>query len=118
MVAKTLAFIAVVFLTGCTTFGGRAPVVAPQGIIFEQTRVPLMHEQNNGELKGSLQEGSAETKHIFIPIIMGLSFTWEDESLRTAMNNGGIKELHHADIEHFNILGIYRTQKVYAYGTR
>ncbi|MGF1573509.1 MAG: TRL domain-containing protein [Sumerlaeia bacterium] len=119
MIAKTLAIVAVVFLCGCMGFSGNAPVLAPQGFIYESTRVPLMHEKNTGEAKGTLQSGSAHTKHISIwPISPVISFTWEDESLRQAMNNGGINELHHADIEHVNIIGIYREQRVIAYGTR
>ncbi|MDX1970904.1 MAG: TRL domain-containing protein [Candidatus Sumerlaeia bacterium] len=117
MKASLLALIAVVLFTGCNALGGKAPVMAPAGLIFEQTKVPLMHEQNSGESKTTLQSGRATSKQV-VPYFAFLSVAWQDDSLKEAMLNGGIRELHHADIEHFTILGIYREQTVIAYGTR
>jgi hypothetical protein len=96
-----------------------APVMAPPGMLFEQTSVPLMHEQNDGESKQTLQSGRASAKFFAVPIIGPiLSFGWQDASIKEASLNGGIRQLHHADIEQFNILGIYRETTVIAYGTR
>jgi hypothetical protein len=116
MIAKTLTLLAVVLLCGCNTLGGKSPVMAPAGYIYEHTQVPLMHEQNSGESKSTLQSGRATAKQV-VPYFTFLSVAWQDNSLKTAMANGGIKNLHHADIEHFTILGLYREQTVIAYGT-
>lgn len=96
-----------------------APVMAPPGFLFELTCVPLALQPNDLNLPPSeLREGKAEARQIVLPILSPLlSAAWSGDPLKEAMEKGNIRTLHHADIQHFNVLGIYSTQTVIAYGT-
>jgi hypothetical protein len=39
-----------------------------------------------------------------------------DASISAAMADGGIKKVHHVDMDSFNVLGIYATYTVKVYG--
>ena len=43
-------------------------------------------------------------------------FTTGDNSIKAAMENGGIKKIHHVDIDMFNILNIYSTATTIVWG--
>lgn len=137
MAIKFLVFtLLIVSLTGCvfvpgTPFDGAAgvtpnppsvnpiaPVLAPPGFLFELTIVPLAVNPTEQTVDpATLKKGSAEARQIVLPILSPLlSFGWDGDPLKMAMEDGQISTLHHADIRHFNVLGIYSTQRVIAYG--
>ena len=45
-----------------------------------------------------------------------ICFTDGDCSIKAAMENGGIKKIHHVDYKTKNIFGIYATQTTFVYG--
>lgn len=93
-------------LTGCGAAGINA-WPAP-GFIFAQESGPLMVTDN--ELPDECKEGTAQAMSILGWIGLG------DASIHTAMMDGGIKKVHHVDMDSFNILGIYATYTVKVYG--
>ena len=45
-----------------------------------------------------------------------LFFTEGDCSIKAAMDNGGIKKIHHVDVDVFNILNLYSTATTIVWG--
>jgi len=105
--------------SGCGAFGPRAPLVPPPGIIFTQYSAPLdidLGREGEPTPVSQLRSGESDTQHIFIPLIGFLTFTWGDMSIDEAARNGNLNEVHFADYDYMNILGIYQTVKINAYG--
>jgi hypothetical protein len=62
------------------------------------------------EAPDQLKEGAAQATSILGVI------AWGDAGISAAMADGGIKKIHHVDVDTFNVLGIYATYTIKVYG--
>lgn len=115
---------AIAGLSGCGRWGGLyghdAPVVPPPGWIFAQYKAPLDFELGNkgtGTPNENLSVGTAEAQYIQI-FYRPLSFGFGKAGVDEAAKAGGLKTVHYADYELFNVLGLYQRVTVYAYGEK
>jgi hypothetical protein len=107
---------AVVLLGGCGRMIHQTPIRPPMGVIFSQYKAPLTTDVEKTEIKTAV--GSASTQYLLIPIVGALTFSWDRCDIEEAARQGGLKVVHHADYELFNVLGIYQKFTVHAYGER
>jgi len=98
--------------TGCGLF--RAPVIPPQGILFSQVTAPLSLDFD--ETPVCAKHGEATSRFFHEPLFTQLEFAWDKALLADAARNGGLSKVYYADYTHTNILGIYSTFTVRAYG--
>ncbi|MFA4944213.1 MAG: TRL-like family protein [Lentisphaeria bacterium] len=89
--------------SGCVMPNG--PVFA--GIVLDQKGA--VAGVDNSVSTENMKQGVATAKGIVL-------FSTGDASIKTAMQNGNIKKVHHVDSEQFNVLGIYSEYKTIVYG--
>lgn len=89
--------------TGCVT----APFKPPMGAVTA-VDAPLSIDHNRSSVTSKKGEASAMC-------ILGLVAVG-DASTQAAANNGGLKTVHFLDYKYFNVLGIYQSTTVVAYG--
>ena len=99
--------VGVMMVSGCaaglsTPAGTMTP--AP-GLLFADAKGPLVTGDG-----GAGKTGTSECVSYLGIVALG------DASLETAMKNGSIKKINHADIHLYNILGIYAKTTVTVYG--
>jgi len=92
---------------GCA-LAPRAPVMAPYGAGFNQTKVPMNLRYRATALGAKQGTASATT-------ILGL-FTFGDASIAAAARQGNIARVTHADSEVLNVLGLFAEFKTVVYG--
>jgi hypothetical protein len=90
-------------LTGCLT----APFTPPMGAVTS-IDAPLSIDHNRSTVTSKKGEASAIC-------ILGL-VSIGDASTQTAARNGGLKTVHYLDYKYLNILGLYQSTIVMAYG--
>ena len=78
---------------------------------MRQTRVAIGSERLFAKSKWQTRDkcGKATCKGIVF-------FSTGDNSIQAAMNNGGIKKIHHVDVDVFNILNLYSTATTIVWG--
>lgn len=113
--------------TGCATvrrapvFGAmpKAPVVPPTGWIFTDIQAPMDYDlNNNGQstpLEG-LRKGSSEVMYINPWPLISVPISFGDASIQESAGAGNISTVEYADYEYFNVIGVYSTMTVNAYG--
>ena len=102
-IAMLLAIaVAGVLVSGCASIS-KAPILGP--ITLDQ-KGPVTGVDNSVKCE---KVGRATAKGILI-------FSLGDASIKAAMENGGIKKVHHVDSEHMNILMAYATYTTVVYG--
>ena len=89
-------------LCGCVS----APFQPPMGLL-STTRAPL---STDGNWNAGLKSGSAEAK-----CVLGL-YAWGDCSVTAAARNGGLKRVDFLDYQYDNVIGIWQSVTVTAYG--
>ena len=98
--AILLTLVLTVTVTGCASF-------LPTGFIYTEVKAPV----GAGETDGSYSKvGTAIATSVLGIVATG------DASIRTAMQNGGIKKISFIDYDVKNILGIYGEYKTTVYG--
>ena len=96
---------AIAFLSGCMS----APVMPPQGILFETVKAPL--DVDMEETKISTKSGKASSSSVLY------LFAFGDCSIATAARRGNIKVIETADYEYTNVLfGLYQKFTIVVYG--
>ncbi|CAN5449249.1 hypothetical protein BH09SUM1_BH09SUM1_06110 [soil metagenome] len=107
-------------VSGCGGGYPKAPVVPPIGLIYTHVQAPLDTDfsgDKGGTDTTDLRMGQAEASYFYVPFTYGLlSFAWGDASIKTAAQDGHLSNVHFADYEEFNILGIYANMKTHTYG--
>jgi len=96
---------AVVMLTGCL----RAPVMPPWGLVYTDYKAPLDYDQEQSQA-ANLKSGTAQTISILGLVALG------DGSIKTAAENGNISQIHGADYEYFNVIGVYQRYRTVVHG--
>ena len=94
-------------LAGCV-LPPTSPVVPPYGGAFNNTGAPLNLKLHGTEL--GTQQGRATATNVFGLISFG------DASIAAAADNGGIREITHADAEFLSFLGLFSTYTTVVYG--
>ena len=109
----TAAFLglSLMIIAGCAS--PRAEFAPAPGILFTSYKAPLLIDYNETPVKN--QKGSASAKYFRDPVLTGLSFAWDDCSIREASGNGQITKVGTADYEFFSILGIYAKTTVHVH---
>jgi len=92
-------------MSGCALV---APFQPPQGGVFSSTRAPLDVDYDNTEL--GQKSGSASAYNV-----LGL-FAFGDASIQTAVGNGRLSKINHADYEYMNFLFVFQRTTVIVYG--
>lgn len=87
---------AAALLTGCCANYGPVIGTGIGGIVDEKN--PAIFNIDNSVKP--VKCGIAGSKGIVF-------YSTGDNSIKAAMDNGGISKIHHVDIENFNVLGIY-----------
>ncbi len=105
---------AALLLNGCIV-AFRTPVMAPQGVLFSRTRMPLT--VNYGDTPVCRDSGSATSCYLYEPVT-GLTFAWNSCSIEAAARAGGLSSVHYADYELMHVLGVFGRVTVTAYGDR
>ncbi len=98
-----MACAVVVMLSGCAMPSGI--MGGTMGMVYTQTQGPV----TVGDANGSEKVGTSMSTGI-ICIATG------DASIAAAMQNGGIKKIHHVDYKVTSILGVYCTYTTVVYG--
>jgi hypothetical protein len=81
---------------------------------FARYRAPItvdLHQTPVGS-----KHGESGSFYVQDPLITGLSFAFGNASAASAMQDGGITELHHLDYEVMSVLGVFVRFKLHAYG--
>lgn len=100
----SLALVAGLGLNACIV----APVVPPIGIAFTEINAPL--DVDFDQTKITTRSGMSESMSILGLVALG------DASAKAAADNGTLKQIHHADYEYFNVLGVYQRYRTVVYG--
>ncbi|MEO0225862.1 MAG: TRL-like family protein [candidate division WOR-3 bacterium] len=108
---KILLVINVIIALAIFIFGGCAAAVFttpayPVGGVYTEISGPVTATGNTGYSK----VGTAEFVSVFGILAFG------DASIKTAMRNGEITQIHHIDYKMTNVLGIYAKYTVMVYG--
>lgn len=101
---KIFILVSALFLSACTT---TAPFSPPQAMLYSDFKAPLSIDFDKTEL--GTKRGKASTYSFLGLISVG------DASIQAAAKNGHIKQINHADYEHFNLL-VFQKTNVYVYG--
>jgi len=94
------------FVSGC--IGYVAPVMPPQGFLFSNVSAPIDTDYEKTPV-GYKSGASSSTA------ILSL-FAFGDASVSSAARNGSLETIDHVDYEYMNILFIYQSFTVRAYG--
>lgn len=98
-------------LPGCIQF--RSPVQLPYGAIYSNYKVPLTTNFDSTPCLPS-RVGRANTFFLRLPFTVGLAF--DDASIERAAQNGNIREVHYADVEFTQVMGVWGTYETIVYG--
>ncbi len=106
LILTFLSIVSIIFL-----FGGCAAMVLtspayPAGVLYTEIYGPITATCNTDYSK----TGTAE-----LVSLMGI-LAFGDASIRAAMKNGDITEIHHIDYKVTNVLGIYAKYTLIVYG--
>jgi hypothetical protein len=109
VVVLVMGLMAMSLLTGCASMAtmNQAPAF---GYIYTDVKAPMHSVAADMNATGMNKVGTATCSSILGWIAMG------DASLDAAMKAGGISKLHHVDFHATQILGLYATYTVTAYG--
>ena len=94
-------------LTGCVQPTGAAITTGGFGGLVIDHVAPATFDIDNAVKADKC--GKATCKGIVF-------FSTGDNSVKAAMENGGIKKIHHVDVEMFNIFNIYSTATTIVWG--
>jgi hypothetical protein len=103
IVSVAMACAVVVLMSGCA---GISPVAGgSMGMVYTQTSAGVAV----GSASGSEKVGTATSTAI-------ICFATGDSSISAAMENGGIKKIHHVDSKIMSVLGVYAKYTTVVYG--
>jgi len=108
------AAVALGTLAGCTPLDWRAPVQPPRGALLTTYSAPITTKFAGTPVGG--RTGEASTIYVRIPGSNLLQFAFGDASLETAARRAGISEVHYADYEVLELLGVFGEFKVKVHG--
>lgn len=92
----------------------RTAVKPPPGFIYANIKAPL-NIRASGQSFGP-KKGTATVRQIFLPYPYAIPLiSWGDASVQKAADNGGIRDVEHADYAFWNLL-VYREFTVEVYG--
>ena len=93
-------------MTGCCMPSGPYTVAGSQGIVADAI-TPGAYSIDNSV--NPVKIGKATSKGIIL-------YTSGDNSIKAAMENGGIKKVHHVDFDVLNVLNLYSKVTTIVYG--
>ena len=93
-------------MTGCCIPQGPYASPAFAGIVVDN-KAPGAYGVDNGVKPAKI--GTATSKGIVL-------FTTGDNSIKAAMENGGIKKIHHVDFDVMNVFNLYSKVTTIVYG--
>lgn len=95
--------VALMLMTGCA--GISSVSGGTWGALFTQTDAAVAV----GNASSAEKVGTSESESI-------ICFATGDSSISKAMENGGIKKIHHVDCKVFSVLGVYAKYTTVVYG--
>ena len=107
LVAVLTASFVITCLLGCAGFPV-APVVPPQGFLFNSTEAPLDVDMNKTQL--GEKQGNSSTYCVLSLV------AWGDASTQAAAKDGGLTQINHLDYKMLNVLGLFSQFTTTAYG--
>ena len=93
-------------MTGCCMPGGPYAAAGSAGIVAD-TVTPGAYAIDNSVKPA--KTGKATSKGVIL-------FTSGDNSIKAAMENGGIKKIHHVDFDVLNVFNLYSKVTTIVYG--
>lgn len=111
-----LPVLAAGLFSGCAAGRYTSDFAPPGGLLITDTKIPLTTRFNNTPVKTEV--GKASTLYLHDCLLTGLDFAWDDCSIDRAAKNGGLETVEYADVEVFNVLGIFGKMTVTAYGDK
>ncbi len=104
----------ILLLGGCSSLGGFAGG-APSGMIFTHTRIPYTIDLDNTPVTNI--RGSGLIIHIEEPVSgYGLYTEFNTNAIGDIAMRHGLTTLYFADIEIFDVLGIWHHERLHLYG--
>lgn len=101
-------------VSGCRANSMMGKFKPPSGLLVTSMKMPLTTEFNETPVKQ--KKGVASTTYIYDFLLTGLDFAWEDCSIDKAAANGNLTTVEYADVEVFQVFGIFGKTTVTAYG--
>ncbi len=102
------------FLIGCST-PGLISEPTLSGRIFTHIKVPFTKDLN--ATPSGINQGSGIVVRITEPFTRYRFYTeFNSNAIGDIARHYGLKTVHYATIEYFNILGVWRHQKIFIYG--
>ncbi len=102
------------YLTSTVSSFSVAPVVPPRGHLFFHYKAPLVLP-GDAELGGQGKTKNNKVIYVKIPRV-NVDFALGHADIEHAARKAGIKTLVYADYEYLNILGLFKSLTVHAYG--
>lgn len=102
-------------LCGCVSVSNSSTVVPPPGLVAV-IHAPLTSVNGPLPCKGLKKGTCEEVFYIHDYILTGLTATVGDNTIKSAMDSGGLKKLYYADYKLVSYLGFITTLEVTAYG--
>ena len=108
---RRLVILIPLLLTGC----GLAPRSAISGYIYEHYRKPYTVDLKNTPV--AWKSGGGKVVEIQEPFSgYGVSAEFNSNAVGDIARENGISRVYWADMEYFNVLGIWKEQRLYIYG--
>lgn len=105
------------FINGCLHLGGFAKygTQSLQGFVFTNVKIPYSIDLNNTPTQGKCGDG--KVIQIKEPISgQGIYLQYHTNAIGDIAQEHGLKKVYFADLEIFNVLGIWSYRKIYIYG--
>jgi len=115
---KLLILACAMFLLGGCALMNKTAVRPPMGILFCDIKAPITTEYPNTP-RGQKIGSTVSTRFFQDIIFTGLSFAWDDASLKNAIqtfNANSTAKADYAEYEFFHVLGVYAEFRINYYG--
>lgn len=112
-IAPLMMGVILVLGAGCASYYS-APFKPPSGILFTSFKAPLTMDFHDTPVRNEF--GEAHTIYLRDCVFTGIDVAFQQCDVESAVRNGGLASVDYADYEYFQILGIFSTMKVRAYG--
>ncbi len=94
--------VAIFFLTGCGS---------TRGLLYTHIKTPL--DTNMSQTPSGLNNAKGDIKHL---TIYNVSVLWDSNAIGDIAKKNGMESVYYADLEEFNILGVWKQYTVHIYG--
>ncbi|MBW1922025.1 MAG: hypothetical protein JRF59_10170 [Deltaproteobacteria bacterium] len=103
----------ILLLPGCVAWGNRALV----GLAYTHVRLPF--SKNLVHTPAVVIHANGRVEQVKEPISgYGIYAQWNSNAIGDIAARHGLKRVYYADVEIFNVLRVWKREKIHIYGTR